>query len=98
MSKSCYGCFFEVNSKCYWFFINKKEAPKTIPSEIINVGCNKYKNNNQNETSELIEIIINKFDGEIIRDKYKPPIKKRKTYKKKYVKSPHNYAYRRDAQ
>ena len=42
--------------------------------------------------------IIELFDGEIVSDKYQPPVRERKSYKKKYVKSAHNYSYRRDAQ
>ena len=49
-------------------------------------------------TTPLIKRVIKIFDGEIIGDKYEPPVKPTRTYKKKYVKSPHKYAYRRDAQ
>ena len=48
--------------------------------------------------SELLHKIIKVFDGEILGDKYKPPVKPTKTYKRKYVKSPHKYSYRKDAQ
>jgi len=49
-------------------------------------------------TTPLIKKIINTFDGEILGEKYKPPVKPTRAYKKKYVKSPHKYSYRRDAQ
>ena len=37
--------------------------------------------------------IIELFDGEILSDKYERP-----AYKKKWVKSPHKYTHRKDAQ
>ena len=49
---------------------------------------------NKTITKEIIKV----FDGEIIGDKYKPPVKPTRTYKKKYVKSPHKYSHRKDAQ
>ena len=67
----------------------------------MNKGCSHYKNNaliGYKAGDKLIDRIINTFNGEIIGDKYKPPVKPTKTYKRKYVKSPHKYAYRRDAQ
>ena len=100
MRKSCYGCFFEVSSKCYWFSLAKKEHPKPIPQEIINKGCSKYKNTELNNkiTTPVILTIMKAFDGEIVGEKYKPPVKPTRTYKKKYVKSPHKYSHRKDAQ
>tara|TARA_R100000234_G_scaffold22032_1_gene12365 strand:+ start:392 stop:634 length:243 start_codon:yes stop_codon:yes gene_type:complete len=79
----------------------QKEHPKHIPENIMNKGCVQYKNNvsiGYKAGNELTDEIINTFNGEIIGDKYKPPTKKRKTYKKKYVKSPHKYSHRKDAQ
>tara|TARA_R100001082_G_scaffold73842_2_gene42532 strand:- start:154 stop:462 length:309 start_codon:yes stop_codon:yes gene_type:complete len=99
--KTCYGCFFEVSLKCHWFHLNQGKRPKQIPEETLKVGCNHYKNNasiGYKAGNKLTDKIINTFDGEIIGDKYKPPVKPTKTYKRKYVKSPHKYAYRRDAQ
>ena len=101
MRKSCHGCFFEVSSKCYWFSLAKKGHPKPIPQEVMSKGCSQYKNNvsiGYKAGDELTDKIINKFDGEIVGDKYEPPVKPIRTYKRKYVKSPHKYAYRRDAQ
>lgn len=103
MHKSCHGCYFEVRSKCYWFPLNQGKHPQLIPEDVMQKGCNKYKNEGihgeyMGNTTPLIKQIIKVFDGEILGEKYKPPKRKYKTYKKKYVKSPHNYAYRRDAQ
>ena len=99
VKKTCYGCFFEFSFKCYWFHLNQGKRPKQIPKDILNVGCSKYKNNNIIKSeSELLNQIIKVFDGEIIGDKYEPPSKPTKTYKRKYVKSPHKYSCRKDAQ
>ena len=93
MHKSCYGCFYEVSRKCYWFLVTgNNEAPKAIPSDIIDKGCDKYKCTPY-ESTPILEYIIKTFDGEVISSKYE-----RLTYKRKYVKSPHKYSYRRDAQ
>ena len=65
----------------------------------MNKGCSQYKNNNMVKSeSELLHQVIKVFDGEILGVKYKPPIKPTITYKKKYVKSPHKYSHRKDAQ
>ena len=66
-------------------------------------GCQKHElrgvdREYMGNTTPLIKRVIKIFDGEIIGDKYEPPVKPTRTYKKKYVKSPHKYAYRRDAQ
>ena len=68
------------------------EAPKVIPNDIIDKGCSKYKNTEMSGL-EQHRHIIELFDGEILSDKYERP-----TYKKKWVKSPHKYTHRRDAQ
>ena len=86
---------------CYWFNLNQGKRPQKIPEEIINKGCKQYKNNvsiGYKAGDKLTDRIINTFNGEIVSDKYQPPVIKRKAYKRKYVKSPHNYAYRKDAQ
>ena len=96
MPRSCYGCFYEIYRKCYWFLdTGNNDAPKAIPSDILDKGCDKYKNTSigYNSGDKLTDKIIKTFDGEIISSKYERP-----TYKRKYVKSPHNYAYRKDAQ
>ena len=93
MHRSCYGCFYEVSRKCYWFLLTgNEETPKAIPSDVIDKGCNKYKCTPY-ESTPILEYIIKVFDGEVISSKYERP-----TYKRKYVKSPHKYSYRRDAQ
>jgi len=76
------------------------EAPKVIPNDIIDKGCSKYKNTELKNkiTTPVILAIMKAFNGEILGDKYKPRIKETKTYKRKYVKSPHKYTNRRDAQ
>jgi len=62
-------------------------------------GCGHYKNNNMVKSeSGLLHQLVKVFDGEILGDKYNPPSRRRKTYKKKYVKSAHNYSHRKDAQ
>ena len=102
MYKSCCGCYYENKRLCHWFKLFQKSAPKQIPNDILNKGCSKYSNKvsiGYKAGNKLIDKVIEVFDGEIIGDKYKPPFKyypKRK--KRKYVKSPHNYAYRKDAQ
>mgnify|MGYP003131012319 FL=1 len=101
VKKTCYGCFFEFSFKCYWFHLNQGKRPKQIPKDILNVGCSKYKNNvsiGYKAGDKLTDKIINTFDGEILGDKYEPPSKPTKTYKRKYVKSPHKYSHRKDAQ
>ena len=101
MHKSCLGCYYENNSVCYWFSLKGNSTPKKIPEEIINKGCSKYTNNvsiGYKAGNKLTDKIINTFNGEIVSDKYQPPVKKRKPFKRKYVKSPHNYSYRKDAQ
>ena len=101
MHKSCLGCYYENNSVCYWFKIKANSTPKKIPKDVINKGCNKYLNNmsiGYKAGNDLTTKIINTFNGEIVSEKYEPPIKKKKSYKKKYVKSAHNYSYRKDAQ
>ena len=86
---------------CYWFHLNQGKRPQQIPEEIINKGCKQYKNNvsiGYKAGDKLTDRIINTFNGEIVSEKYQPPVIKRKTYKRKYIKSPHKYSYRRDAQ
>ena len=97
MHKSCYGCYFEVNAKCNWFRVNQDLAPKAIPIDTMNKGCSKYKNTEMSGLEQHRQF-IQMIDGEIVSSKYNPPIKQKRTYKKKYVKSPHNYSHRKDAQ
>ena len=101
MHKSCLGCYYENKSVCYWFSLVGNSTPKQIPKNVINKGCDKYLNNvsiGYKAGDELTDKLINTFNGEIVGEKYEPPVRKRKSYKKKYVKSAHNYSYRRDAQ
>ena len=101
MHKSCLGCYYENNSVCYWFKIKANSTPKKIPKDVINKGCNKYFNNvsiGYKSDNRLTDGIINTFNGEIIGDKYNPPLKPSKEYKRKWVKSPHKYSHRKDAQ
>ena len=93
MHKSCYGCYYEVARKCQWFTIfGQKAVPKVIPEDVMEIGCNKYKNTEMSGL-EQHRYIIELFDGEIISDKYERPI-----FKRKWVKSPHKYSHRKDAQ
>tara|TARA_R100001530_G_scaffold134745_1_gene110235 strand:- start:197 stop:487 length:291 start_codon:yes stop_codon:yes gene_type:complete len=96
LHKSCYGCHYEIKQKCYWFtIVGQDRAPKAIPKEVMEKGCAKYENTNV-EMSELEQHpVMEVFDGEIISDKYKVPSYKRR---KKWVKSPHKYNHRKDAQ
>ncbi len=55
-------------------------------------GCSKYKNTEMSEL-EQHHYLIKVFDGEIISNKYEKPV-----YKRKWVKSPHKYSHRKDAQ
>ena len=96
LRKSCRGCYYGIGEKCYWFRDVEGTSPKEIPVSVFDKGCKHYKNTNMVDSeSELLILISNKFDGEILSDKYEIY---RKPYKKKYVKSSHNYSYRRDAQ
>ena len=99
MHKSCLGCYYENEKVCYWFKLKVNSTPKKMPIDIINKGCDKYENDSLGKLeSELVDHVVKVFDGETIGTKYEPPVKKRNQYKKKYVKSAHNYSYRRDAQ
>jgi len=99
LRKTCGGCYYGIKDKCYWFKDIDGTPPKVIPEEVYNKGCTKYKNTNMvMSVSEQQQLILNKFDGEILSDKYKIYKRQYKTYKKKYVKSAHNYSYRKDAQ
>ena len=100
-NRTCNGCYYEHKRTCYWFKLVHGSMPKMIPMNTFNEGCKQYKNNvsiGYKAGNKLTDRIINTFNGEIVSDKYQPPVKKRKTYKRKYVKSPHNYSYRKDAQ
>ena len=99
MRKSCRGCYYGIGEKCYWFKDVEGTSPKEIPVSVFDKGCKHYKNTNLVDSeSELLILISNKFDGEILSDKYKTYKRQYKTYKKKYVKSAHNYSHRKDAQ
>ena len=97
MRKTCYGCYFEVDRECYWFSIYNEEHPKHIPNDVFKEGCKQYKNTEMSGLEQHRQF-IQMIDGEILSNKYNPPIKQKRTYKKKYVKSPHNYSHRKDAQ
>jgi hypothetical protein len=97
MKKTCNGCYFENDKTCYWFNLVKKSNAKLIPEETFKKGCTKYKNNQQNVSSDTIEKIINKFDGEIIGDKYTPRPFYFKQKKRTYT-TRHKYTERKDAQ
>ena len=100
MHKSCLGCYYEHERKCYWFDIVGGDIPKQIPNNVFDKGCGKYMNNvsNGKKTGDkLVDKIIEVFDGEIISNKYEPSVNY-KPYKKKWVKSSHNYSHRKDAQ
>ena len=97
MKKTCDGCYFEHKRQCYWFRFVQNSKQKIIPPDTFNKGCSKYKNNHQNAKSDLIETVVNKFDGEIIGDKYTPRPFYFKQKKKSYT-TRHKYTERRDAQ
>ena len=97
MKKTCNGCYFENDKTCHWFKLVKKTNAKLIPEETFKKGCAKYKNNQQNVSSDTIEKIINKFDGEIIGDKYTPRPFYFKQKKRTYT-TRHKYTERKDAQ
>ena len=101
LHKSCRGCFYGIDGKCYWFKDVQGTSPQEIPVSIEDKGCKHYKNTNLVDSeSEDLKIILEKFDGEILSDKYEvyKYRKPYKPYKRKYVKSAHNYSYRKDAQ
>ena len=97
MKKTCNGCYFENNRICYWFRFVQGNKQKIIPLDTFEKGCSKYKNNQKNVKSELIEKVIDKFDGEIIGDKYTPRPFYFKPKKKTYT-TRHKYTERKDAQ
>tara|TARA_R100000458_G_C8207411_1_gene196032 strand:- start:136 stop:435 length:300 start_codon:yes stop_codon:yes gene_type:complete len=99
MKRTCWGCFYENNGLCHWFKLAKKSAPKQIPEEVFDKACPQYKNNKRLTPLTLgQQRLIKAFDGEIIGTKHVPFINFYKRKKRKYVKSPHKYAYRKDAQ
>ncbi len=101
MNKSCWGCYYENKGLCYWFKLSQKSAPKQIPDDVMTKGCSQYSNDvsiGYKAGNELTDKVIKVFNGEIIGEKYKPFRYYTKRKKRKYVKSPHNYAYRKDAQ
>ena len=99
INKSCNGCYYEHKRICYWFNLVKDGEPKLIPNDTFKKGCSQYNNIfiGYETGNELTDKIIKIFNGEIIGDKYKPPINRNDSYKKKY-KTKHNYTHRRDAQ
>ena len=96
MKTTCNGCYYEHDRNCYWFKFVKKQRPKIIPTETFDKGCPQYKNNNKHIKSKDINLIISKFDGEIIGSKYEP----RPFYysKKKSYTTSNKYTHRKDAQ
>ena len=99
LRKTCRGCYYDIDDKCYWFKDVQGTSPQEIPVSVENVGCKHYKNTNLVKLeSKHLRLILDKFDGEILSDKYEVYKKPYKPYKKKYVKSAHNYSYRKDAQ
>ena len=58
-SKSnCLDCGLHENSICRWF-----EEPKTIPDNVVNKGCKWWR-------SELAQILIEDYGGEILYGRY----------------------------
>jgi len=98
LHKSCRGCYYGIDSKCYWFKDVQGTSPQEIPVSVEDVGCKHYKNTNLVKSEwEQLRLVLDKFDGEILSDKY-DVYKYRTPYKKKWVKSPHKYSHRKDAQ
>ena len=60
--KTCLGCYYQKDNKCYWF-----ESPKLIPNETLYKGCKFRKDKFEKvNTTKLVLFIIDKFDGEVI--------------------------------
>ena len=71
LHKSCRGCFYGIDGKCYWFKDVQGTSPQEIPVSIEDKGCKHYKNTNLVDSeSKDLKIILEKFDGEILSDKY----------------------------
>tara|TARA_R110000765_G_scaffold247720_1_gene349687 strand:- start:168 stop:467 length:300 start_codon:yes stop_codon:yes gene_type:complete len=94
LNKSCSGCYFEHNQTCYWFKLIQGSNCKPIPQKTFISGCKHYKNDIP-ILNDTINNFIKRFDGEIIGEKYEPPINRNDSYKKKYT-TRHNYTERKD--
>jgi hypothetical protein len=98
--ESCYGCYYEIENKCYWFVDNERtKYAKKIPGDIIMKGCSLRKSDvsiGDIAGNDLAMKVIEVFDGELLSDKFKQEIietKKREWWKNK---SKHKYTERKD--
>ena len=97
--KNCWNCAYKKNKQislfgvCLYFLHIGKEA-KDIPETVVDKGCEYFVERADNkEVRGTIQMVIEFFDGEILKDE-----KEKKTYKKKrvYKDTRHKYAKRKD--
>lgn len=63
---TCYGCiYFTKQDKCNWFYHNGKGRARFVPDDIKNKGC-KQRQGIEAKGNEMIQLLINKFEGEIV--------------------------------
>ena len=97
--KNCWNCAYKKNKQislfgvCLYFLHIGKEA-KDIPETVVDKGCEYFVERADNKVVRgTIQMVIEFFDGEILKDE-----KEKKTYKKKrvYKDTRHKYAKRKD--
>ena len=68
-SLSCLGCKYYDRGNCAWFVIRKGYSrPKKIPIELKTKGCSHQlpKNGYEGENEDLIEKLVELFNGEFL--------------------------------
>jgi hypothetical protein len=60
--KTCLGCSMNKKGYCLWF-----PRPKRIPYHVLHKGC-KHRKEKVIDAPEVIQIIINNFNGEILNE------------------------------
>ena len=97
--KNCWNCAYKKNKQislfgvCLYFLHIGKEA-KDIPETVVDKGCEYFvERADKKEVRGTIQMVIELFDGEILKNE-----KEKKTYKKKrvYKDTRHKYAKRKD--
>lgn len=64
--RSCFGCKYLYKNKCNWFYIVKKTLPKVVPPDVQRIGCDYYKPKIVAEWDKTVQMIIDKFKGELV--------------------------------
>lgn len=63
---SCNGCiYFTKQNYCNWFYHNGKGRSRSVPEDVKKKGCSQRKGV-EAKGNEMIQTLINKFEGEII--------------------------------